>query len=134
MDSYSEAGPDVDRGVDHELNRRRGCSHQSVRKLRGPEGPGRSRAHAEQRGRRLPPPPSRPGTVRYTPWRTRVHRPVSGRWRTARYVMPAARHCCRVTSPRCWSTTSLSVARSVGVGGPPSTGPNARRSVTVPRS
>jgi hypothetical protein len=57
MDSYSEAGPDVDRGVDHELNRRRGSSHQSVRKPRGPEGPGRSRAHAEQRGRRLPPPP-----------------------------------------------------------------------------
>ena len=78
--------------------------------------------------------PSRPGTVRYTPWRTRVHRPVSSRWRTARYVMPAARHCCRVTSPRCWSTTSLSVARSVGVGGPPSTGPNAARSVTVPGS
>ena len=48
--------PDVDGGVDNELDRRGGNAHQSVGEPSGSEGPGRSRADAEQGGRRVPPP------------------------------------------------------------------------------
>jgi hypothetical protein len=63
--------------------------------------------------------------MRYTPWRTRVHRPVSSRWRTARYVMPAARALLpgdesallvddksqRGQARRCWRTTEYGTER-----------------------